>query len=303
MNQEIQIFNDLPFDFSIVAGSVKDSSKAMYHRDFLAYLAFAESKEQALNSTTLARWRVHLVQTTKFSPNTINRMLAAVRSIMQIAAEQGYVTHELAEAFTHVRGIKKGVLDERKRPNARTLITPEDMQRLTSAPNQLTKLGKRDAAILHTLATSGVRISEAAKLTRDRVKHQDGNYYIEVKGKNDENYRRALLSKTAYDAIQAWLQERNTECPYIFTSFTNATLQSREKPMTAVALWQTVQGYANTCNLSHIKPHDFRRFVGTTITQKHGIRKAQQALGHKNIGTTTQYDLSPLELGLTNDLY
>jgi integrase/recombinase XerD len=301
--QGIQIIDDLPFDFSVVAGSVKESSQKMYHRDFIAYLSFAGDKEQALNAAILARWRVHLTQSTSYSPNTINRMMAAVRSIMQIAAEQGYITHETAEAFSHVRGIKKGVLDERKREHARTLITTKEMGYLTSAPDLSTKLGKRDAAILHTLASSGVRISEAAKLTKDRIKYQDNNYYIEVKGKNDEDYRQAPLSIIAHDAIETWLQERDTPCPYIFTSFKNATLQSREKPMSSVALWQTVQGYAEICGLEYIKPHDFRRFVGTSIIQKHGIRKGQQVLGHKNIATTTQYDLSKLELGLTNDLY
>lgn len=55
--------------------------------------------------------------------------------------------------------------------------------------------------------------------------------------------------------------------------------------------------------LSHIKPHDFRRFVGTQSARK-DIRQAQKALGHKRIDTTARhYVLDELETGLTDHLY
>ncbi len=70
-----------------------------------------------------------------------------------------------------------------------------------------------------------------------------------------------------------------------------------------VNVWCTVQGYADQIGLSHIKPHDFRRFVGTQLA-KRDICKAQKALGHKRIDTTAQhYVLDELEEGLTHDLY
>ena len=73
--------------------------------------------------------------------------------------------------------------------------------------------------------------------------------------------------------------------------------------MTTVAVWQTVQQYADLCSLPSIKPHDFRRFVGTQLARAN-IRQAQQALGHKSIETTARhYDLNELEVGLTDTLY
>lgn len=68
-------------------------------------------------------------------------------------------------------------------------------------------------------------------------------------------------------------------------------------------VWCTVQGYADQVGLSHIKPHDVRRFVGTQLV-KRDIRKAQKALGHKHIDTTArQYVLDELDVGLTDDLH
>ena len=40
-----------------------------------------------------------------------------------------------------------------------------------------------------------------------------------------------------------------------------------------------MQGYADQVGLSHVKPHDFRHFVGTQIAER-DIRKVQQALGY-----------------------
>ncbi len=74
-------------------------------------------------------------------------------------------------------------------------------------------------------------------------------------------------------------------------------------PLSTVNVWCTVQGYADQVGLSHIKPHDFRRFVGTQLA-KRDSRAAQKALGHTRIDTTAQhYVLDELEEGLTDDVY
>ncbi len=74
-------------------------------------------------------------------------------------------------------------------------------------------------------------------------------------------------------------------------------------PVSTVNVWCTVQDYADQAGLSHIKPHDVRRFVGTQLA-KRDIRKVQKALGHKRIDTTAQhYVLDELEEGLTDGLY
>lgn len=303
MEQKIVVTDVLPFDINIIAGVIKKSSESMYRRDMLAYLTYAQTRDMALKPSTLARWRTYLVNETVLSPNTINRMLSSVRSLMKEAAEQAYITYELASAFGNVSGVKIEALEDRQKEHAQTRISSEDMRRLTNAPDTTTLVGLRDKALLHTLASSGIRASEAAKLTIDRIGKEEGNYYVEIKGKNDKRYRRALLTKEAFDAIQSWLSARNSKTTAVFTGFINQSLRSTGKGLSPVSIWRIVQRYATECGLAWIKPHDFRRYVGTQLTRKHGLRKAQQALGHKRIATTEKYDLSELELGLTNNLY
>jgi integrase/recombinase XerD len=69
------------------------------------------------------------------------------------------------------------------------------------------------------------------------------------------------------------------------------------------AAWRAVQRYAQHVGLAHVKPHDFRRFVGTELARR-DIRLAQKALGHKRIETTARhYVLDELAGGLTDHLY
>jgi integrase len=64
-----------------------------------------------------------------------------------------------------------------------------------------------------------------------------------------------------------------------------------------------VQRYAAKVGLEHIKPHDFRRFVGTKLA-KRDIRIAQKQLGHKSIETTARhYVIDGVALGATDNLF
>jgi integrase len=104
-------------------------------------------------------------------------------------------------------------------------------------------------------------------------------------------------------AVQESIQRRPVLSEYIFTSFSTRGALPSPDPISEVTVWNIVQRYADQCGLHHIKPHDFRRFVGTQLASK-DIRKAQKALGHKRIDTTAKhYVLDDLEIGLTDNLY
>jgi len=76
-----------------------------------------------------------------------------------------------------------------------------------------------------------------------------------------------------------------------------------DRPLSSVAIWKIVKKYSKENGLIDVKPHDFRRFVGTQLARK-DIRTAQKALGHKQIETTARhYVLDELEVGVTDDLY
>jgi integrase/recombinase XerD len=293
----------IPFGVDILAGTLTQSSQAVYKRDFAAYVRYAGNAWQDV--TTFARWRTALSQDSReYSPNTINRMLSAVKRLMREAASQGYVTHELAESFEQVPGVMVKAMKSRLRPHNRTRIAPIDMRKLSNAPGTDTLVGLRDTALLLTLASSGLRASELASLTQGQIRETDKGYLLSILGKNETEYEDAPLSREAYEAIQTWLNARKVVSAFIFTSFAGrGDGRLTHEPMTSVAVWQTITKYAQQVGLDNVKPHDLRRFLGTNLA-KQDIRKAQKALRHKSIETTARhYVLDDLEAGLTDNLF
>ena len=174
---------------------------------------------------------------------------------------------------------------------------------MCEAPDTETLTGLRDRALLATLASSGCRISEISTLTLKQIVRKGMGYVLHVQGKNDEEPREAPLSPEAYACIMDRMAHRPIQSEFIFTSFGGRGGRCTSKPISGVGAWLAVQKYAEQIGLSHIKPHDFRRFVGTQLAKK-DIRQAQKALGHKRIDTTARhYVLDELETGLTDDLY
>ena len=151
------------FDAAILAGQCGASTIRMYRRDFAAYLAWAGSPAKALDAATLTQWRTHLAsEDSSLSPNTINRMISAVKRLVKEAAQQKYCDPATAAAFEQVAGVKVKALKGKQKAGARTLITPEDMRRICEAPKATTLPGKMHKALLATLASSGCRISEVS---------------------------------------------------------------------------------------------------------------------------------------------
>ncbi|MCC6456469.1 MAG: tyrosine-type recombinase/integrase [Caldilineaceae bacterium] len=291
------------FDASILAGQLAPSSIAMYTRDFAAYIEYAGDRTIALDPTTLARWRAHLAQATDKSPNTINRMLSAVKRILREAATQGYLSHEIATAFEQVSGVKVAALKERIKGNARVRIEPTDMRTVCELPEVERLIGLRDTAMLATLASSGLRVSELVSLTRSQIRPKGKSFVVVVRGKNDVEPREAPLSREAHGHIQTWLEARPVESDYIFTAFDGRGARLSNRPISPTATWKVVRKYAEEAGLEDVKPHDFRRFVGTQLARTN-IRNAQKALGHKRLETTARhYILDELEAGLTDNLY
>jgi integrase len=276
---------------------------AMYERDFRAYLAFAGDFARAIQPATLAQWRTQLALDTTLSPNTINRMLSAVKRLMREAALQGYVEQSTATAFGQVPGVKIAALKERIKGNTRVRIEPTAMREVCDTPDMDRLIGLRDTALLATLAGSGLRVSELASLTVQQIQRRDKGFIVLVRGKNDVEAREAPLSREAHEHIQTWLTVRPVASEAIFTAFDGKGARLTTRPLSAVAIWQIVRRYSQEAGLSDVKPHDFRRFVGTQLARK-DIRKAQKALGHKRLETTARhYVLDELEAGLTDNLY
>ena len=120
--------------------------------------------------------------------------------------------------------------------------------------------------------------------------------------KRQKGRREAPLSQEAFVCVQTWLTQRaDAGVPPtapLFTRFGAGGRQPTALPLSTVSAWRAVmRKYALQCGLPQIKPHDFRRFVGTELA-KRNVRQAQRALGHQRLETTVaHYVLDALSRG------
>lgn len=284
------------------------SSIEMYKMSIKAYQEFAsDSGLDPMSHQTLRAWRDWMLTTPQAngklkSSNTINRMLSAIKRVVKEAKQREIVDDLVYARFKDVEGVK--IDPKRLKKTTRTKISKDDLRRLCESPGPSRLIGLRDRALLHTLASSGIRASELATLKQSQIEKQDnGLYLLKVMGKNEIEPASAFLNTEAYNAIQGWLIARPFESEYIFTSFKNRGLEPLVQPMTRQAVWDTLQKYAGRCGLKHITPHTLRRYLGT-ILAKEDIRLAQKALRHRRIQTTADhYVLDELEAGKTEHIY
>lgn len=292
------------FDTSLLAGQCAPSSIAMYKRDTAAYLAWCTTAgTDPSDAASLARWRQHLAKNTTYSPNTINRMLSAVRRIISEAATQGYTTHETAEQFKHVDGVKVAALKDRQRPYNKTRIPAEAVRRMVTLPDPATLTGLRDRALLHAFFASGARCAEIANLTIGQVIPIDGGHALSIMGKNATKPENAPLTREAYAAIMAWIDARPVMSQFVLTACRGRGGRWTAEALSHVSVWRLVKDYATLAGIEHVKPHDLRRFVLSEVARRHGIHVAQKVARHKNIATTGGYMVNDLPADVTENLF
>lgn len=280
-----------------------------YSRHWQSYLAFAADHGDIADAETLAAWRHHLIKNTTEAPNTINLRLASVKSIFKELASRKLVSKEVHWAMRDIENLKASALPKRRRRNARVRIEPEDMRGLIETPViQLgDPVGARDRALLMLLATSAVRRSEAVAVKVADIQKSNGSYMIaNIMGKGQSQPRVAPLSAEAFMAIQDWLHVRPTHSEYVFTSLVyqnNGDLLYSSVPITPAAAYGIVKRVAARYGMPEVKPHDFRRFVGTQLA-KTDIREAQKVLGHRRLDTTADhYVMDDVPLGSTEGMF
>lgn len=281
---------------SLIAGRAVNTIE-MYTTHWRDYLAFAASEENALRPETFVRWRQHMIEKTSYSANTINVKMNAVKTILREMAMHQIVTREIAYTFKDVPILKPNALRERRRPYARLRIEPEEMRAIVECPRPTpdTPMVARDRAILMVLATTGMRASEVASIKVADIVARGRSYVVEnILGKNQAESRVAPLTNRAYETIQDWLYIRPVHSTYLFTAYQyddENNILFVDRPVTRGTILRVTKVWGERAGMPHIKPHDFRRFVGTQVAKKKDVRAAQLVLGHKSITTTAAHYL------------
>lgn len=176
-------------------------------------------------------------------------------------------------------------------------LDAEDLEQLLQAPykspsSEIVK--RRDQAILETLFSTGLRISELAKLQRDSLNLEKDEFSVKGKG---GKVRLVFISEQAKQAIRTYLSMRRDGNDALFVRHDRAAGKSDEvqgeevSPLTPRSIQRMVQRYAKIAGITKkITPHTLRHSFATDLLMNGAdIRSVQELLGHSSITTTQIY--------------
>lgn len=208
--------------------------------------------------------------------SSINRHLASMRGLFRFLCARGRVQ------MNPSHGLQGPRLD-------RTLpyvFSEADVLRLLNAPNLRSIMGRRDRAILETMYSAGLRITELTCLNAADLDLAEG--LIRVKGKGRRE-RMGFLGTPARRAIGVWLRAR----PRLIHGGDPEALfiSHRAERLTSRSVCRLFRHHLGSAGLDQdARPHSLRHSFATHLLD-HGadIRVVQELLGHRSLTTTQIY--------------
>ncbi|HPS28280.1 MAG TPA: tyrosine-type recombinase/integrase [Candidatus Paceibacterota bacterium] len=168
------------------------------------------------------------------------------------------------------------------------LINSEELERLLDQPDTSTLKGLRDKAILETLFSTGLRVSELAGLKKTSINLKTGEFSVKGKG---SKIRVVFLSDRAKIALTNYMAKRQDLEEYLFVSTGFNQSKTSVKALTTRSIERLVKYYAASAGITKdVVPHTLRHAFATDLLQNGAdLRSVQMMLGHSSITTTQVY--------------
>lgn len=176
-------------------------------------------------------------------------------------------------------------------PRPLKILDEVQLHQLLAAPDVTRKDGIRDRALLETLFSTGLRVSELASLNRDHINFNRREFGIIGKGGKE---RVVFLTDSATDWIQKFLDVRKDTFRPLFIRFqgrADPTNSGEAMRLTPRSIERIIEKYVKKVGLSvKATPHTLRHsFATDLLINGADIRSVQEMLGHSNISTTQIY--------------
>jgi integrase/recombinase XerC len=244
------------------------------------YLAEANGgavKPAAITTLDL-RGYVASLHEANYAKTTIARRLASMRSFFRFGQRDGWTKSNPAKPLRNPR-------KPRELPH---FLSSDDLSRLLETPPATNPQGLRDRAMLETLYSAGLRVSELVGLNDDDMDEAAGIVRVRGKGRKE---RLAPLGSYAQKAMRRWLDKRKlapalarSPSPPVFTNKFGKRLTTR-------SVGRLLEKYLKITGLDRrTTPHTLRHSFATHLLDRGAdIRSVQELLGHKSLATTQIY--------------
>ncbi len=280
-NYKIQFFEYLEIEKNRSSKTIEN-----YNRYLSRFLSFAKiSNPSELTEDLIRKYRLHLNRVTDergqpLKKVTQNYYVIALRAFLKYLSKIGV-------KCVPPEKIELAKQDQREV----SFLDTNDLERFLNAPKGDELRVLRDKAILETLFSTGLRVSELCSLNRNEINIDRGE--VAVRGKGGK-IRLVFLSDKAKGRIKEYLNKRPDVDDALFIQIPkNAKFEKYENlRLTPRSIQRLIKKYSVVAGIvgKRITPHILRHSFATDLLQNGAdIRSVQALLGHSNLTTTQIY--------------
>ncbi|MEO6837678.1 MAG: site-specific tyrosine recombinase XerD [Ginsengibacter sp.] len=275
-----------------------------YKKGFKAYLQL----EKSLSENSVEAYVHDIEKFTQFlylnklekSPQEIE--LHNLEAFLQWINELGMTSTSQARIISGLHSFYKFCLQEQisKTDPTALLETPklarhlpdtlsfDEIEKIIKANDLSRPEGVRNKAIVETLYSCGLRVSELVNLRRSCLYFDVG--YIRIIGKGDKE-RLVPIGSSAIKYIKIYLENVRVHMPVINGNEDVVFLNRRGRKLTRVMIFTIIKNLAKKAAITkNISPHTFRHSFATHLVEGGAdLRAVQEMLGHESITTTEIY--------------
>ena len=261
--------------------ALSHNSIEAYKNDIRKFIQYLECKGLSLlpDQIELEHLQnfIHWINEMGISPRSQSRVISGIKSFYKYLLIENYIQQdptELLEAPKIGRELPK-------------VLSVEEIDQLIAAIDLSQAEGQRNKAIIETLYSCGLRVSELIHLKISNIYFNEG--FIRIVGKGNKE-RLVPISQKALNEIKHYFEDRNQLSVHpdhediLF-------LNRRGKQLTRVMVFTIIKRLAATAGMSKdISPHTLRHSFATHLIEGGAdLRAIQEMLGHKSIITTEIY--------------
>lgn len=225
-----------------------------------------------------------------------------LRDFLSYLAELGLGARSQARLVSAIKGFYKFLLleNELKDSPAASIESPrlgrklpdtlsfEEIKNILDVIDVSDPLGARNKAIIETLYSCGLRVTELVNLRISKLNFDEE--YISVVGKGNKE-RLIPIGPDAVKFISIYLNEIRSTLPINSGKEDYVFLNRRGNPLTRVMIFTIVKNLVKETEINKvISPHTFRHSFATHLVEGGAdLRVVQDLLGHASITTTEVY--------------
>jgi len=291
----IPIIKHLPdfIDYCEVEKGLSDKTQENYKRylnkfvSWLKYKKLEDLKPHELTSHHIWQYRLYLSR--NIDPKTGKSLKKSTQNYYLIAL-RAFLSYFSAKDIVSLPADKIALPKLKKSEKTVKFLTLEQVEKLLLAPNIKTTIGLRDRAILETLFSTGLRISELVSLNREQFANikDKKDFELSIIGKG--GYPRTVyFSERALSWLKKYLETRKDKEKPLFVHY--RARKGADPRLTARSIERIVKKYSILAGIPiFTTPHTLRHSMATDLlSQGVDLRTIQEFLGHRDIGSTQIY--------------